>query len=83
MVEEGLGAAGDLVECGLGGGDIGGGEGDPLAGGSAVKASVGGEFAFGLPVPLLGVVEVVTPVMACSTASSGSNRAARRGARHR
>ena len=39
LVEEGLGAAGDLVECGVGGGDVVGGIGDVLAGGSAVEAS--------------------------------------------
>jgi hypothetical protein len=39
LVEEWLGAAGDLVECGVGGGDVVGGIGDGVSCGSAVESS--------------------------------------------
>ena len=58
MVEEGLGAAGEFVECGAGGGDVVGGFGDGVSCGAAVEASGVGEVAFGLSVSLFGVVEV-------------------------
>ena len=58
FVEEWPGAACEFVERGAGGGDVGGGLVEGVAGGAAVEASGGGEFSFGVASALLGVVEV-------------------------
>lgn len=54
-VEEWLGAAGELVERGAGGGDIIGGLDEGAARGPAVEASRGGELPFGVALALLSV----------------------------
>ncbi len=58
LVEQWLGAPGDLAKSGRGGGDVVGAVGDGVSCGATVESSGGGEFSFGLTLPLLGVVEI-------------------------
>ena len=58
LVEQRLGAPGDLAERCLRCGDVVGAVGDGVSCGAAVESSGVGEFSFGLTVSLLGVVEV-------------------------
>ncbi len=58
LVEEWLGATGELVERRLRGCDFGGGDLGFVAGGSSVEPAAVGEVVFGLPVSLPGRVEI-------------------------
>lgn len=58
LTKQGLGATGEFVELGAGGGDLVAGLGDGVSGGAAVQESAGGEFVFGSAVALFCVVQV-------------------------